>query len=171
VEGSSDDGRSASDEATWEVQLITPGIEIVKTVDPVSGEPGDTVTYTFVVTNTGDTTLFDISVDDDVIGHIGDIASLEPGDSVTLTKDWVLPSDEVSVTNVATVLGTDELGKTVTDDDDATVFIVEAATPPPSPEPPTAFTGSDALRFGMMALMLLGVGLIATALGRRRREA
>jgi hypothetical protein len=75
------------------------------------------------------------------------------------------------VTNVATVLGTDELGKTVTDDDDATVFIVEAATPPPSPEPPTAFTGSDALRFGMMALMLLGVGLIATALGRRRREA
>ena len=171
VEGSSDDGRSASDEASWEVQLITPGIEIVKTVDPVSGEPGDTVTYTFVVTNTGDTTLFDISVDDDVIGLIGDIASLEPGDSVTLTKDWVLPADEVSVTNVATVEGTDELGKTVTDDDDAVVTIVQAETPPPSPEPPTAFTGSDALRFGVMALMLLGVGLIATALGRRRREA
>jgi uncharacterized repeat protein (TIGR01451 family) len=169
VEGSSDDGRSATDEASWDVQLITPGIAIVKTVNPVSGHPGDTVTYTYVVTNTGDTTLFDISVDDDVIGHIGDIASLDPAASVTLTKDWVLPKNPPVVTNVGTATGTDELGTSVSASDDANVTIVEAATPPPPP--PTAFTGSDALRFGAMTLILLALGIAAMVLGRRRNDA
>ena len=91
----------------------------MKTVDPISGSPGDTVTYTYVVTNTGDTTLSNVSVDDDVIGHIGDIDQLDPGQSVTLTKDYVLPAGELGVTNVGTATGTDVLGKTVTDDDDA----------------------------------------------------
>ena len=94
VQGTADDGRSTTDEDSHEVDLIHPAIEIVKTVNPTSGDPGDTVTYTYVVTNTGDTTLYDVSVDDDVIGHIGDIDELAPGESVTLTKDWVLPADQ-----------------------------------------------------------------------------
>ena len=69
----------APDEDSWSVDLIHPAITIVKTVNPVSGEPGDTVTYTYVVTNTGDTTLYNVSVDDDVIGHIGDIDRARPG--------------------------------------------------------------------------------------------
>jgi uncharacterized repeat protein (TIGR01451 family) len=170
VSGTADDGRSTGDEASWEVQLITPAIDIVKTVDPISGTPGDTVTYTYVVTNTGDTTLYDVTVDDDVIGHIGDIAVLEPGDSVTLTKDFVLPSNAVSVTNVGTATGTDELGTSVTATDDAVVTIVEAANPPTPPKP-TAFTGSDALRFGFMTLILLTLGVVALAIGRRRNGA
>jgi hypothetical protein len=127
------------------------------------------VTYTYVVTNTGDTTLFDVSVDDDVIGHIGDIAELAPGESVTLTKDWELPNHAGAVTNVGTATGTDVLGKTVTADDDANVTIVEAIHNPPKPPKPTAFTGSDALRFGLVALALLALGLVALAIGRRRR--
>jgi uncharacterized repeat protein (TIGR01451 family) len=170
VSGTADDGRSTGDEASWEVMLITPAIDIVKTVNPVSGEPGQTVTYTYVVTNTGDTTLYDVSVDDDVIGHIGDIAVLEPGDSVTLTKDYVLPANPPTITNVGTATGTDELGTSVSATDDAVVTIVEAANPPTPPKP-TAFTGSDALRFGAIALILLAVGLAALVLGRRRNEA
>jgi hypothetical protein len=146
------------------VDLIHPAIEIIKTVDPVSGNPGDTVTYTYEVTNTGDTTLYDVSVDDDVLGHIGDIPVLEPDATVTLTKDWVLPEDIAAVRNVATATGTDVLGEEVSDDDDAIVTIVEAATPP---EPP-AFTGFDAGRLAFLALALLVVGLTALALGRRR---
>jgi archaellum component FlaG (FlaF/FlaG flagellin family) len=170
VEGTAVDGRTTTDEDSWSVELIHPAIDIVKEVNPQSGNPGDTVTYTFKVTNTGDTTLYDVSVDDDVIGHIGDIAQLDPGDSVTLTKDWELPRGEPTVTNVGTATGTDVLGKTVTADDDATVTIVEAIHNPPKPPKPTAFTGSDALRLGLLTLVLLGLGSLALVASRRRRN-
>jgi uncharacterized repeat protein (TIGR01451 family) len=169
VEGTADDGRSATDEDSHSVDLIHPDIRIVKTVNPQSGEPGDTVTYTYVVTNTGDTTLFDISVDDDVIGHIGDIDQLEPGESATLTADFVLPDQDVPLVNVGTATGTDVLEGSVSDDDDAGVTILRAETPP-TPPPPTAFTGSDAERIGLLAAGLLALGLLALALGRRRRS-
>src|SRR5206468_1716230 len=171
--GTSDDGRDATDSDDHSVDLIHPAIQIAKTVDPKSGNPGDTVTYTYVVTNTGDTTLYDVSVDDDVIGHIGDVAELAPGESVTLTKDFVLPSGNPEVTNVGTATGTDTLGEQVSDDDDAFVTIVKAENPPPPPPPPppTAFTGSDAARLGLIAGILLALGLLGLALGRRRRQA
>jgi ethanolamine utilization microcompartment shell protein EutS len=171
VQGTADDGRSTTDESSWSVDLIHPAIQIVKTVNPQSGNPGDTVTYTYVVTNTGDTTLYNISVDDDIIGHIGDIDQLAPGESATLTKDFVLPSNPPLVTNVGTATGTDVLGKTVKDHDDASVTIVEAAHNQPKPPPPTAFTGSDAARLGLITLFLLGLGAMALMIGRRRRDA
>jgi ethanolamine utilization microcompartment shell protein EutS len=170
VSGTSDDGRTVSDEDDHLVDLIHPDIRIVKRVNPVSGNPGDIVTYTYAVTNTGDTTLYDVSVDDDVIGHIGDIASIDPGETVTLSKDWELPADEVIVENVGTATGTDVLGEQVVDDDDAVVTIVEAVTPPKPPKP-TAFTGSEALRLGGLAGLLLMAGLLALVVGRRRRNA
>ncbi|MEP6758073.1 MAG: DUF11 domain-containing protein [Actinomycetota bacterium] len=168
VQGTADDGRSTTDEDSHLVDLIHPGIDIVKTVNPVSGQPGDTVTYTYEVTNTGDTTLYDVSVDDDVIGHIGNIAELAAGETVTLTKDWVLPANPPIVTNVGTATGTDVLGKTVSADDDAVVTIVEAIHNPPKPPPPTAFTGSDALRLGLVTLALLALGLLGLGVSRRR---
>jgi uncharacterized repeat protein (TIGR01451 family) len=161
---------TANDQASASLTVICPAITIVKTVSPRSGTPGDTVTYTYVVTNTGDTTLFNVSVDDDVIGHIGDIAKLEPGQSVTLTKDFVLPAGNPILTNVGTATGTDVLGTKVSDNDDAFVTIVLAKNPPPSP-PPTAFTGSDAARLGLIAGVLLALGLLGIVLGRKRREA
>ncbi len=168
VSGTADDGRSTTAEDSHEVDLIHPAISIRKTVNPVSGEPGDTVTYTYKVTNTGDTTLYDVSVDDDVIGHIGDIPQLDPGESVTLTKDWVLPSNALAVTNVGTATGTDVLGTQVSAQDDASITIVEAKNPPKPPQP-TAFTGSDTFRYGSIGVALLLLGLLALAVTRRRR--
>ena len=106
--------------------LIHPAIEIVKTVDEDTVPIGTTVTYTYVVTNTGDTTLYDISVDDDILGHVGDIAVLEPGESATLTKDFVV--GDVPVTNVGTATGEDILGRSVSSDDDAIVTPIAGAT-------------------------------------------
>jgi ethanolamine utilization microcompartment shell protein EutS len=139
-------------------------------VNPQSGEPGDTVTYTYVVTNTGDTTLFHISVDDDVMGHIGDIDQLDPKESATLTADFQLPDQQgdLPLVNVGTATGTDVLGGSVSDDDNAGVTILRAENPP-TPPPPTAFTGSDGERIGLIAAGLLALGLLALALGRRRR--
>jgi uncharacterized repeat protein (TIGR01451 family) len=164
VTGTSDDGRDVSDQDDHLIDLIHPDIRIVKSVTPDGGEPGDIVTYRYEVTNTGDTTLYDVRVDDDVIGHIGDIEVLEPGETVTLTKDWELPSEGIDVINIGTATGTDVLGEEVSDDDDAFVTVVLPATPPP-----TAFTGGDTWRLGTLAGMLLLVGLTAVGLGRRRR--
>jgi uncharacterized repeat protein (TIGR01451 family) len=142
--------------------LIHPAIEIVKTVDEDTVPIGTTVTYTYVVTNTGDTTLYDISVDDDILGHIGDIAVLEPGDSATLTKDFVV--GDVPVTNVGTAAGEDILGRSVSSDDDALVTPIAGAVPPPTP-----FTGSDAGRLGIISMVLFGIGVTVVATTRRRR--
>jgi uncharacterized repeat protein (TIGR01451 family) len=143
--------------------VIHPGIEIVKTVDDDLVPIGTTVTYTYLVTNTGDTTLFNISVDDDILGHIGDIAELEAGDSATLTKDFVV--GDVPVINVGTVSGEDILGRSVSSTDDALVTPIAGENPPP----PTPFTGSDAGRLAIISMVLLGIGATLVAATRRRR--
>jgi uncharacterized repeat protein (TIGR01451 family) len=145
--------------------VIHPGIDIVKTVDEDLVPVGTTVTYTYVITNTGDTTLYDVSVDDDILGHIGDIPVLEPGaeNAVTMTKDFVVGVDPV--TNVATATGEDILGHSVSATDDAVVTPIAGENPPP----PTPFTGSDAGRLGLIAMALLGLGATLVAVTRRRR--
>jgi uncharacterized repeat protein (TIGR01451 family) len=156
---------SVDDLANCATDIIHPAIEIVKTVDEDTVPIGTTVTFTYVVTNTGDTTLYDISVDDDILGHIGDIEILEPGQSVTLTKDFVV-GDEL-VTNVGTATGEDILGRSVSADDDATVTPIAGENPPENP--PTPFTGSDAARLGIISMVLFGIGVTVVAMTRRRR--
>jgi uncharacterized repeat protein (TIGR01451 family) len=157
-----------SDQASHVVDIIHPAIKIVKTANPTSGSPGDTITYTYDVTNTGDTTLFDVSVDDDVMGHIGDIAELAVGETVTLTAEFTLGNSPV--TNVGTAAGHDVLGLEVTDDDDATVAVVAPVIEnnPKTPRP-TAFTGFDDRGLTGIAIALMLLGLAAALIGRRRR--
>jgi uncharacterized repeat protein (TIGR01451 family) len=159
-----DSGVEVSAQASCVTDVLNPAIDIVKTVDDDSVPVGTTVTYTYVVTNTGDTTLFDVTVDDDILGHIGDIPVLEPGQSVTLTADFVV--GEEPVINVAIAEGEDVLGRTVTADDDALVTPVLAEVPV---TPPTPFTGSDAARLGIIAMGLFGLGAALVATTRRRK--
>ena len=156
---------TVSDVAECTTELINPAIDIVKTVSEDTVPVGTTVTYTYVITNTGDTTLYDVSVDDDILGHIGDIPVLEPGpeNAVTMTKDFVVGEDPV--TNVATAEGEDILGRSVSASDDALVTPILAENPPP----PTPFTGSDAARLGIIAMVLFGIGATLVAATRRRR--
>ena len=156
-----DSGVEASDEASCETDILHPTIDVEKQCTELA-HVGDTVTYTITVTNTGDTTLYDISVDDDILGHIGDIEVLEPGQSVTLTKDFVV--GDTPVTNVGTATGEDILGHSVSADDDATVTPIADVTPPPTP-----FTGSDAGRLGLISIVLFGIGVTVVATTRRRR--
>jgi LPXTG-motif cell wall-anchored protein len=104
------------------------GILIVKSVTPTSGAPGDTVTYSYKVTNTGEVTLFNIKVTDDKLGLIGTIPSLAPGASTTLTKTTTLPNAAGNLVNVGTATGTDVLGRTATSHDTATVTVVLGLT-------------------------------------------
>jgi uncharacterized repeat protein (TIGR01451 family) len=159
-------GQEVTDTDDHVVDIIHPGIAVVKTVSEQTVPVGTTVTYTYVVTNTGDATLYDVSIDDDIMGHIGDIPILEPGQSVTLTKDFVV--GDRPVTNVATASGTDILGRGVSASDDASVSPIAGENPPP-PAPPTPFTGSDAGRIGLVSIALFGIGVSVVAATRRRR--
>jgi uncharacterized repeat protein (TIGR01451 family) len=159
-------GEEVSDTDDHLVDIIHPGISIVKTVSDEVAPIGATVTFTYVIVNTGDTTLYNVSVDDDILGHIGDIEVLEPGDEVTLTKDSVVTN--AIVTNVGTAVGEDILGRSVSADDTATVAPIAGENPPPN-NPPTPFTGSDAGRLGLITMVLFGIGVTVVASTRRRR--
>ncbi len=116
------EGGTVSDTDTHDVDVIHPDIELEKTASPTSGPAGTTIVYTYAVTNTGDTTLFDISIDDDTLGHVGDIPSLAAGQTAERTFEITLGSSPI--TNVATARGADVLGGSVSDVDDATVTVV-----------------------------------------------
>ncbi|HEY5999657.1 MAG TPA: SdrD B-like domain-containing protein [bacterium] len=71
----------------------TPGIRIDKTASPLEVYPGDPVTYTYTVTNTGSVVLVDITVTDDrIAGQIAAVPRLEPGESFTVTRTVVAPA-------------------------------------------------------------------------------
>ncbi len=162
-----DSGDTATSEASCSTDITHPAIQIEKTVNDEIVPVGTTVTYTYVITNIGEVTLYNITVDDDIMGHIGDIPILEVDQSVTLTKDFVVGDEPVL--NVATAEGEDGAGNHVSDTDDAFVTPIAGSNPPNPPNPPTPFTGSDAGRLGLITMVLFGIGVTVVASTRRRR--
>jgi uncharacterized repeat protein (TIGR01451 family) len=89
-----DSAESAPDTDDASVAIVQePSIDIEKLVNGMDADTqltgpfvafGSIVNYSFVVTNTGNVTLTNISVTDTVLGNIGTIASLAPGASQTL---------------------------------------------------------------------------------------
>ena len=164
VEGTHEGGK-VTDTDDHVVEVIHPGIAIDKSASPTSGPAGTRIVYTYLVTNTGDTTLYEINVTDDVLGPIGAIPSLGAGADASLTFEITLGS--APVTNVGTASGEDVLGEVVTADDAATVTVVAAGGDDSGGGSP--FTGTDVRgALGLAALMLLmGSALV---LGVRRRS-
>jgi hypothetical protein len=164
------EGASVSDTDAHDVDVLHPAILLEKSASPISGTPGTTIVYTYEVTNTGDTTLFDISVDDDILGHLGEIASLAPGASDSVTTEIVLGSSPV--TNIGTAGGSDTLGMSVSDDDATTVAVVaggdEGGTGGSGGSP---FTGSGAGALGAWAVVLSAIGVALLAVTSRRSPA
>ncbi len=88
------------------VQLVHPHIKITKTVDPVVGHVGDTVTYTVTIKNTGDVKLVNISVTDTLKTFAaGDfVTSLDPEASDSFSYTRVLAAADIPLLeNTATV--------------------------------------------------------------------
>ncbi|MCZ7530338.1 MAG: DUF11 domain-containing protein [Acidimicrobiia bacterium] len=156
-----------------------PGVTITKTPSITSGSPGDTVTYTYVVENTGQARLDNVKVVDDKLGEITlDKTTLEPGEKATGTKDYVLKASDVgNLVNVAVVTADPEGGQDpVTADDDAVVEVAQVQDQPPVTEPPTEsgslpFTGATIAGMLLAALaMLVGGSFLWATTKRRRRE-
>ncbi|NNF34784.1 MAG: T9SS type A sorting domain-containing protein, partial [Saprospiraceae bacterium] len=125
-----------------------PSIQIIKTgvwnddgdgVDPTTigdgyGQPGETITYTFLVKNTGNVTLHDVSLDDPMTGlslidcapENNPIDFLAPGEEVTCTAFYILTQENIdagTVENIATAVGMDPNDDPVDDPDDEIVPI------------------------------------------------
>ncbi|MBW3621761.1 MAG: hypothetical protein KY461_16070, partial [Actinobacteria bacterium] len=123
---------------------------------------GDTITYTYVVTNGGEAALFDVSLSDDLLGDLTDrlgTRTLAPGAETTATATLVAldvhvgmldtlaiaaatsADDEVSDTDTERVAVTDVLGVVI----DKPAPQAPAPAPRPQPLPaPTAPTATPA---------------------------
>jgi uncharacterized repeat protein (TIGR01451 family) len=155
-------GPVVSPPATASVDVITPGIHVVKS-GPVVAFPGETVTFTFQVTNVGDTPLSNVTVTDNVCGP----ATYQSGDvgangKLDLTETWVFTcqytikaTDPNQLVNIAQASGRDVLGKVVTDDDtwqtelrrcsfgDYVWYLDSYGNPQPMNGVPVTVTGTD----------------------------
>lgn len=116
----------------------TSGLSIVKNGEVPQDANGngrvdenDTIAYTFVVTNTGTTTLTGITVNDPKVGAVTcPVTTLEPGQATTCTATYVITQDDMDageVENTATVSGTAPNGEDVTSDPSTDTVVLEAS--------------------------------------------
>jgi uncharacterized protein DUF11 len=169
VRASSDDGEvHASDRAT--VHVLHPGLTIQVTPDPVSGAIGETITYRYLVRNTGGSVLTDLTIDDDHLGHVGEIAQLAPGHAAGFSIDRTLRPRDVWIVDEATATALDRSGRSISASDTAAVTIVgHSGTGHGSGTTGsgTAFTGSRTVPPAAAACVLAVLGIAALLLARR----
>lgn len=92
---------------------VNPNYTLTKQCGPSPANVGDPITYTFVITNTGDVALDRVSANDTLLGSLtADFpASLAPGGTATITKTRNIAANDPSplpntVTTVYQVAGT-----------------------------------------------------------------
>jgi hypothetical protein len=122
------------------------GLSLSKSANPTSATVGDTITYTYVITNTDNVTINNISLEDNRLGTIdlGGQTSLEPGGTITATATHVVAETDLPgpIENTAAVTGSDQEGNTFTANASASVDLTYAAslqltkTAAPSPAAP-----------------------------------
>ncbi|MGN6126330.1 MAG: DUF7507 domain-containing protein [Humibacter sp.] len=99
----------------------TTALMIVKTADVKAAQVGQTVTYSFLITNTGNVTLTDPQVNDTDFSGTGQLSAitcpqgvtLQPGDHTTCTTTYTVTQADVDagkISNTATATGTPPAG-------------------------------------------------------------
>ena len=111
--------------ATCTVTVLHPSISLTKVPSATIVENNTSVTYTYNVTNTGDTALSSVNVTDSAFGSIALDQSLGVGQSLQFTKIVALTA---TTTNTATADGVDELDFNVSATASATVTVVPPLT-------------------------------------------
>jgi uncharacterized repeat protein (TIGR01451 family) len=122
--------------------VTSPAISLTKTADvadDAAGAAGDRVDYVFTVTNTGDTRLDDVRVDDPMTGlsaltfgdwPSGTLGTLLPAQSVTATAHYAIRQADVdagALVNTATATASVSDGSSVSDSAAATVTLARAS--------------------------------------------
>lgn len=105
---------------------LTPGIVVVKACPPTPVAPGQTLTYSGSVTNTGNVTLTNVVVISDQPAPnttVFSAATLAPGAGARFTASYAAPTN-CSTTSSLTVTANTICGGTVSDSDTATCPII-----------------------------------------------
>ncbi|HEY41456.1 MAG TPA: DUF11 domain-containing protein [Dehalococcoidia bacterium] len=125
VSGTDAEGQVVTAQASASVTIIRAGMLLTKTAEPAEVYDDDTVTYTYVVTNNGNTALSGITVSDDRIWEIGSGGELNIGESWELTATYTVSEEDNSpLENTATASGSDALGNIVSVEASASVTIL-----------------------------------------------
>lgn len=133
-------GAIASSPATAVVTVgPLPALVLTASVDQAgSSRPGDTVTYSFVIENTGNVPITAVMVDQTGFGGSGaapvvdcpvSAALLAPGESVTCTAPYTLTQADVdagTVADSAVATGADPTGATITSPSSAATVTIAA---------------------------------------------
>jgi uncharacterized repeat protein (TIGR01451 family) len=84
-----------------------PGLEVDKRANVTQATVGDTITYTYRITNTGNVTFTAITADDDPLGTVAGLAGeLVPNGTRTATRTYVVQESDLPGPLVNTVLVT-----------------------------------------------------------------
>ena len=98
VDGVDLDGDPVEDCDSTITLVSHPDIEVTKTADVAFAGIGDTITYTYLVGNTGDVDLYSISLIDDVLGTISGPASGDNGNDVLeIHEIWTYESTHLVI--------------------------------------------------------------------------
>jgi uncharacterized repeat protein (TIGR01451 family) len=157
----------------------TPVLSIVKTatLNDKNGngraDAGETISYSFVVQNTGNLTIRDASVTDPKVSGLAPatVGILLPGQKATFTADdyTVTAADVVhgEVSNTATAAGADPRDAVVISPPST---VVTKTGPVPVIPGQLSFTGANPLPTTLAALLLIAMGAAIVLTGRLRRR-
>lgn len=171
-----------ADEIALAQPLPIPSIELVKLTngidvfpaDPVALTVGDPVTWTYLVTNTGNRILTDIALADDMEGAI-----TCPKTTLAVEESMVCSATGTAIVgtyvNTATVTasGAGPEGPMLVADLDASSYVATPAEVPPTEDDdddPLPETGSSTILGVLWGLGLTALGALLVGVGRRRRR-
>ena len=137
-------------------------------------DAGEVIVFTITVTNTGDITLTDVTVDDSMVEVDCPTGPLAPGSAVDcVSAPYTVTAADVTageVRNIATVAGVTPGGEAVSALTNTTRTPAAPAVAAPNVDP-LANTGAEVPAFWIAALGLVGLGAGLLVAGRRRRAA
>jgi len=156
-----------------ELVKLTNGIDVFP-ADPVALTVGDPVTWTYLVTNTGNRILTDIALADDMEGAI-----TCPKTTLAVEESMVCSATGTAIVgtyvNTATVTasGAGPEGPMLVADLDASSYVATPAEVPPTEDDdddPLPETGSSTILGVLWGLGLTALGALLVGVGRRRRR-
>ena len=170
------DGTTSNTDSVTVTASQGPGISLVKTSTPDSYKAvGDVIDYSYVVTNTGNTSMDGpVTVTDDKITvTCPPVAKLDPGESVTCSASYSIVQSDIdagSITNKATASVDGSVSSI------ETLTVTRGAAPTPSqgggnktfiPTPPPTDVAPDGWLRGSSAALevLIAVWLVLASLG------
>ena len=117
-------------ESEWSVDILHPRLSVNKTVEPQTVSAEQNVTFTIEVSNTGDATLYNLTLMDTVYGEApAEVIPemLEPEESFTWTFNATVGSQ--CFVNKAKATGVDALGRKVCGGDMVNVYVKPPVCP------------------------------------------